>query len=586
MRFLTPTSLERIDNMFLFAINPFNCWNNLRAKDTIPSGNETAQREKTLDWSISSQATLKKADGSTTTKSTLNFFGMGKFARMGGFFTSVRCKVAYACIISIFFSFSAVEARVLTASHQLKILNPIVINNTVDMMNNFIGCKLPADVFFHDKPMSKNISSVGSGMIWSIDHFISCKSSCNALMKRVENLEVVNASNPANGSSGARKDFSDFPCCHIGISHFFDNVSGEFAFADSRNIVIRHPDKNSFFADTIFLSDFQSRFQLRIFSNEFFSGQNEFSKSMYFHGDILSPYDSISQEEKIRYSLDLIEKSREQDKEPVDNKMEIKAQGDKIKIPTLADVPIYTHNVGDTFEIDFLESPSITMEVNKAKRFHFGVETINFKQMKIKDWISRYSNQANFNMKKEIETEVFANIYADVHASNTGATAGVISANINLGATGSPITINSANVIRKVLDCQQVLFEQNVPNDDNWWMLIPAALATVFQDSDLKDASMTGDQKSILRNKGMIGQVGMFKMFTSNLLDIDTGTSNYHILFGHKSALWFVTQYTQVKLFEPQNAFVEAAVKGLNVYGYGVLQPAAIGQMVANVSLT
>lgn len=262
---------------------------------------------------------------------------------------------------------------------------------------------------------------------------------------------------------------------------------------------------------------------------------------------------------------------------------EIKNQGDSIVIPTVPTVPTYEHHKGDRFTVDYLESPSVTMTVDHARRFHFGVDEIDLKQFKIKDWLAKYSNQANSDIKRAIETHVFGSIYADVDATNAGATAGRISGNIDLGATGSPLTLTKTSVLSKMFQAIQCLSENNVPLDDNWWFVGPPALQTILKDSDLKNASMTGDDKSPLRNKGYIGNIDRFKVFSSNLLTVDAGTSDYHMLFGHKSAIWFVTQFAKVKMFEPDEAFIQA-MKGLNVYGFGVLQPAAIGEIVANIS--
>lgn len=264
---------------------------------------------------------------------------------------------------------------------------------------------------------------------------------------------------------------------------------------------------------------------------------------------------------------------------------EIKNMGDRIEIATVPDVPIHDYAKGDLLNVDYLESPVVEMTVDYAKSFNFAVDEIDLKQVKIKNWISRYANDANKQMKITIETAVLGGIYGDAHASNVGATAGAISGDINLGITGTPITITKSNVITKILQCSQVLGEQNIPKDDQWWMVIPEAMAACLKDSDLKNASMTGDASSPLRNKGLLGEIDRFKIFVSNLLTIDSSTSDYHILFGHRSAIWFVSQYTKVKMYEPERGFAQA-MKGLNVYGYGVLQPTALGEMVANISLS
>lgn len=257
---------------------------------------------------------------------------------------------------------------------------------------------------------------------------------------------------------------------------------------------------------------------------------------------------------------------------------DIKKMGDRIWIPTTPDVPVEDHFKGDEFDVNYLESPGVEMTVDYAKRFAFGVDEIDLKQEKIKDWISRYAADANKQVKIAIERQVFSTAYADVDASNAGATAGQDS-NVDLGATGSSLAITKTNVIDKILDCAEVLSDNNVPEDDNWWMVLPNWMATLIKGSDLKNASLTGDDKSPLRNKGLIGEIDRFKIYKSNLLAKDTGTSDYHVLFGHRSAIWFVTQYTKVKMFEPEKSFTQA-MKGLNVHGHGVLQPTAIGEMV------
>lgn len=264
---------------------------------------------------------------------------------------------------------------------------------------------------------------------------------------------------------------------------------------------------------------------------------------------------------------------------------DIKNMGDRIKINTIPDVPIHDYQKGELLNVDYLESPAVEMTVDYAKSFNFAVDEIDLKQVKIKDWISKYAGDANKQMKIAIETQVLASIYADVDSHNAGATAGVISGNINLGTSAAPLTLTKSNVVSTVLQMAQVLGEQNVPKDDGWWVAIPEALATCFKDSDLKNASLTGDASSILRNKGLLGQLDRFNIYTTNLLAKDTGTSNYHILFGHKSAIWFVSQYAKVKMYEPERGFSQA-MKGLNVYGFGVLQGIALGECVANISLS
>ncbi len=259
---------------------------------------------------------------------------------------------------------------------------------------------------------------------------------------------------------------------------------------------------------------------------------------------------------------------------------EIKQMGDRIIINTTPDVPIHTYNKGELLNVDYLESAAVEMTIDFALQFNFAVDEIDLKQVKIKDWINRYAEDANKQMKITIETAVLAGIAGDMASTNQGLTAGANS-DIVLGTSGSALTLTKANVLSKIIQCGQVLTESNVPRDENWFMLIPPAMATVLQDSDLKNASMMGDASSVLRNKGLLGEIANFKLYVTNLLPLSS--SKYTIYFGHKMALWFVSQYTSVKMYEPERSFAKA-MKGLNVYGYGVLQPTALGQMVCTIS--
>jgi len=69
--------------MILPSENAPNCGNLLRAVDTTPISNETGKRKKATDWTIRSEATWKRAERPTTTRSSLILYGMANLARTG-----------------------------------------------------------------------------------------------------------------------------------------------------------------------------------------------------------------------------------------------------------------------------------------------------------------------------------------------------------------------------------------------------------------------------------------------------------------------------------------------------------------------
>jgi len=171
-----------------------------------------------------------------------------------------------------------------------------------------------------------------------------------------------------------------------------------------------------------------------------------------------------------------------------------------------------------------------------------------------------------------------------VSALNKGATAGAIEACYNMGKAGTPLVPSYDNVIEIITMMGSVLDEQNIPEDDRWAVL-PVWMTQKIKNSELKDASMTGDPKSILRNGGRIGMVDRFNIYQSNLLartlDGGSGKMCTNVVFGHRSAITFATQMTQNEIIDNPNDYGKL-YRGLQVYGYKVVQPTAIGHALVS----
>lgn len=180
-------------------------------------------------------------------------------------------------------------------------------------------------------------------------------------------------------------------------------------------------------------------------------------------------------------------------------------------------------------------------------------------------------------MKQTVDSQVLADIYDDVAAANAGATAGAISASFNLGAATAPVQLTKANILDYIIDCGTVLDEQNCPETGRY-LILPAWACGMIKKSDLKDASLTGDGKSIMRN-GRLGIIDRFELFSSNNLYSETDTVLcYHSIFGHKMALTFASQFVKTETLRAESTFGDI-VRGLKVYGYKVLYPEMIGHL-------
>lgn len=266
---------------------------------------------------------------------------------------------------------------------------------------------------------------------------------------------------------------------------------------------------------------------------------------------------------------------------------EIKGQGDKVHIRTIPTITIRSYTKGQNLTSEVPQSTPLELLIDKGKYFAVVLDDVDAVQADVK-LMDMFTNDASQQMKIAIDGDVLGSVYADAAAANKGATAGAISGDINLGATGAPRQCTSANVLDMILDMGQVLDEQNVPEDGRW-VVIPAWMASLVKRSDLKQAYLTGDSVTPLRN-GKIGMIDRFTVYVSNNLAKTTdlgsdaasgGTGGaadsqaWRILAGTRDAISFASQITNVESLRAQSTFGNI-MRGLNVYGYKVTKPEAL----------
>ena len=104
-------------------------------------------------------------------------------------------------------------------------------------------------------------------------------------------------------------------------------------------------------------------------------------------------------------------------------------------------------------------------------------------------------------------------------------------------------------------------------------------MAARIKKSDLKDASVSGDGTSMLRN-GRLGQLDRFTLYSSNNLYVSSG--KFSIMAGTKDAISFASQITKLETLRSTATFGDL-VRGLNVYGYSVTKPEALVHSVVTM---
>ena len=259
---------------------------------------------------------------------------------------------------------------------------------------------------------------------------------------------------------------------------------------------------------------------------------------------------------------------------------EIRRMGDTVNIRTQPNITIREYVKGQNLVVENPDAPKLQLVIDKGEYFSCVEDDIDRVQSDIK-LMDMWSKDASEQMKIKIDQRVLTDMLPDIDSRNKGATAGAKSAAFNLGTTGTPLTVTkdgastTTPVVDLIVDMGTVLDEANVPESDRF-LVIPARMAGLIKKSELKDASLTGDSVTPLRN-GRLGMIDRFTLYVSHNLNVASGKTS--IIAGHKMGFTFASQMTEMETLRAQSTFGNI-VRGLQVYGYKVVKPEALAQAV------
>ena len=257
---------------------------------------------------------------------------------------------------------------------------------------------------------------------------------------------------------------------------------------------------------------------------------------------------------------------------------EIRNMGDTVNIRTTPEITIQTYVKGQTLSVENPDEAKLQLVIDKGEYFACVEDDVDQVQTDM-NLMDMWSKDASERMKIKIDQRVLADILTDVSAKNKGTAAGAISGNIGLGATGSPVSLTKTNVIEKIVDMGTVLDEANCP-EQNRFLVIPAKMGGLIKQSDLKDASITGDGSTPLRN-GRLGMIDRFTVYVSHNLVKDSN-DDFSVIAGHTMGFTFASQMTNMETIRSETTFGNI-IRGLQVYGYKVVKPEALATMIVSV---
>lgn len=268
---------------------------------------------------------------------------------------------------------------------------------------------------------------------------------------------------------------------------------------------------------------------------------------------------------------------------------EIKNKGDKVIIRTKPTITIKDYRADGLLEVERPSSNIVELPIDKGKYFNLILDDVMEIQSDLNQ-MNMWSDDAAQQFKIVVDSEVLKSLLGTAAPENRGATAGKISVNVNLGVTGTPIQIVARNpagtagkveIVDLIVRLGQVLDEQNIPETGRW-IVLPAWISSQIKMSELRDASLTGDGTSILRN-GRLGMIDRFTIYVSNLLPSGTAAGlaagEWVVYAGTQHALTFASQINKVETLRSEHTF-GTLLRGLQVYGSKVLDGTALAQAI------
>lgn len=239
---------------------------------------------------------------------------------------------------------------------------------------------------------------------------------------------------------------------------------------------------------------------------------------------------------------------------------------------------INNYEVGGTITYEQPTSTAVTLNIDTAKVWAFKIDDIDELQSDMA-LMNEFTSAAAAQLEVKIDQDVLAVWSAGADAANKGTTAGALTGMINLGTAGAGTGVaisggEAGTALNFILDANQTLDEQNIP-DQGRYIVLPSWYISKLKSGVLRRADVTGDSTAVLRS-GVVGMIDKFMVIRSNNLPWDATNKNSTVLFGNKEACTFAMQLTKNESLRIQNSFGEY-VRGLAVYGKGVVQPKALG---------
>lgn len=275
---------------------------------------------------------------------------------------------------------------------------------------------------------------------------------------------------------------------------------------------------------------------------------------------------------------------------------QLRQAGDQITIRKRPDIKTGKYVKGMNVPVQSYATQSVVFPVERSRYYAFDVNDLDKKLSDLKSWTSEWTDDGAKALSLDNEREFLADIPGRCAAANQGNTAGAQSGVYNLGSAGTPLalykdvqtTANKSAAVDAIAAAIATLEEQPGGISGTPWVIIPVWMAHLIQTSELKNASLAGDAKSLLRKNVLaIGSIAGADIYVSNLIPKDyntnaTNNASWNVIFGDNRAITYAQQIATTELVRKESDFGDVH-RSLMVYDWFPIMPERFGVMTVHI---
>lgn len=253
---------------------------------------------------------------------------------------------------------------------------------------------------------------------------------------------------------------------------------------------------------------------------------------------------------------------------------ELNAGGDEIIFWREPKVQVHKYVKNQPIQHDTIDGEPVKMVVDQAYNFSIKMNKIDERQIQNFDaWKTAFLKSAGIELARTIDPVLLTEMYTSAALTNQGATAGVQSANLNMGVAGAPRVVTSANIIAFLSEVHQVLDEACAPKEGRFITLPPAGI-TALRNSDLQKAYLTALNWSPMINgkipDTVMGFTILESMYIPRVVDGTVNKLSYHLVAGVKMATAFAATIEDSRVITDKDDWANY-YQGLSVFGFKAL---------------